>query len=335
MKQQAKRWLTLISCNAYCRRLIPFFDDWYAGAILGDPIKKAVSSSQVVGLYRSVFFWRYAPRKYTGGVLLNLMGLQFFRYYFYNLRYLIRFQRGILADEIKLSGIIIKPQTFSFLAIDRILSFYKKNQHLAENYFRDFSELIIANTRGPKENLEDYVAITKLILDECGIKKFGHDLIGLPLKINPFISILHYKSFVDQLHQTDGQDTPHADVFYPSFKIFVYLNEVSENNGAFRYLAGSNRFNMAGATRAYLDSLSHYLGGGQTMLKPTNASLNCDNGELMWMSASGRPGDAIFFNVQGVHRRGDFRKDCFRERLVLLIDFRQAEAPWQSFAADV
>lgn len=42
-----------------------------------------------------------------------------------------------------------------------------------------------------------------------------------------------------------------------------------------------------------------------------------------------------FFNVQGGHRRGDFRKDQFRERLVLLVDFRQVEVPCQRLADNV
>lgn len=335
MKQRVKRWLTLISSNSLCRKLIPFCDDWYAGIVLGDPIKKAIRSNQVVGIYRSIFFWRYAPRKYSGGLLLNLAGLQFARYFFYNLRYLMRSGRGILAAEMKALGITIKPKMLAHSDVDRIINFYELNQHSATSYFRDFSELIVANTEGPQVNHEDYKAITKLITEACNLNSLGNDLTGLPLKITPFISILHYRSFVEQAFQADGQDTPHADVFYPSFKVFVYLNRVNEDNGAFQYLAGSHRFCANGALRAYLDSLKHYLGGGRSILKPTDASLKGNNQDLTWISASGNPGDAVFFNVQGVHRRGSFRKDCFRERLVLLIDFRQIEVPWQRFAANV
>lgn len=75
--------------------------------------------------------------------------------------------------------------------------------------------------------------------------------------------------------------------------------------------------------------------GGKNSLYPSDASIGLIGEDLEWLSAAGRPGDGVVFNVQGVHRRGDFSKDQYRERLVLLVDFRQAEVPVQRFAANV
>ena len=43
-------------------------------------------------------------------------------------------------------------------------------------------------------------------------------------------------------------------------------------------------------------------------------------------SQIGLAGSAIFFNVAGVHRRGEFDRAIDRKRLVLLIDFRQNDS---------
>jgi hypothetical protein len=335
LKDQVKSAVTTFSKFALLRKHVSFFRDWHDGYVLGDPSKKAVAVSRAVGLYRGVFFWRFAPRKYVGGAVLNLLGLQIFRYGFYNIRYLLRSGHGLYASEIRTVGMLIKRGFLSHEGVQQVLHFYEKNKIDCANHFRDFSELVISNSKGVSKDRDDYRHIADYLLKNCGISQIGVDLTGISPRISPFISILHYKSYIDQKDQSDGQDTPHADVFYPSFKLFIYLNDVDESNGAFRYLLTSNRFSFKAAINAYKDSLKYYFGGGKRQLYPTDASVGMTGEGLKWESASGKPGDCIAFNVQGVHRRGDFKKDTYRERLVLLVDFRQMEVPVQQFAANV
>lgn len=335
MKNRIKAWLTSLSRSEFLCKHSYFFRNWHAGFVLGDGTKKAIALGQIVGVYRGLFFWRYAPRKYVGGSLLNLLGLQLLRYYFYNLRYLMRSRRGAMATEIRSRGIVVKRGLLPQESIARLLDFYAYNRVNCANHFRDFSELVILNSKGVARKDSAYAELAEHLLKDCGIGVLGRDLTGVTLAISPFVSILHYKSYIDQQGQSDGQDTPHADVFYPSFKLFVYLNDVNESNGAFRYLQCSNRFSFKGAINAYKDSLRYYFRGGKRSLYPTDASVGMMGEELEWLSASGRPGDGVVFNVQGIHRRGDFTKDQYRERLVLLVDFRQAEVPVQRFAANV
>jgi hypothetical protein len=335
MKDQIKSTITLLSCNLLLRVIFPFFADWYAGFVVGDKEKKAVVSAQAVGWYRSLFFWRFAPRKYTGGAIINLLGFQLIRYYFYNYRYLLRPRRGDISAECDKHGIALLPSFIGPEGIARIHEFRDQNQTKTVSHFKDFSELVIANTKGVVNSDSSFREIADYLLNDCGIKKIGEELSGLDIKITPFVSILHYKSFTEVSRQLDGQDIPHADVFYPSFKLFVYLNDVDENNGAFRYLIGSQKFSFSNAINAYRDSINYYLKGGKRQIHPIDASLSIKKKNYHWKSANGKSGDAIFFNVQGVHRRGDFRKDKSRERLVLLVDFRQIEVPIQRLAANV
>lgn len=266
MKNRIKAWLTSLSEREFLRKHSNFFRYWHAGYVLGDETKKAIAIGWIVGMYRGMFFWRYAPRKYVGGAVLNLLGLQLLRYYFYNLRYLVRGQRGATAAEIRSRGILVKRGLLSKESVACVLDFYAKNQAHCSNHFRDFSELIILNSKGLTRKEVAYEELSAHLLKDCGIGDLGRDLTGLTMAVSPFVSVLHYKSYMDQSGQSDGQDTPHADVFYPSFKLFVYLNEVNESNGAFRYLQRSNCFSFRGAINAYKDSLRHYFRGEEQLV---------------------------------------------------------------------
>ncbi len=335
MKSKIITFITWLSRSRFLRFLFSFFSDWHSGFVLGDKEKKAIIANQVIGWYRTLFFWKFAPRKYIGGAILNLFGLQFFRYYFYNLRYSLRSKRGAISDDCMKYGISIRQGLISPDVIAKMLEFLENNQTNEINHFKDFSELVITNTNGIVSDDPSYKDITDYLLNNCKILKIGEDLLGLEIKIHPFISVLRYRSYTDLSMQLDGQDTPHADVFYPSFKLFVYLNEVNEDNGAFQYLTGSQRFCFSNAISTYRDSIKYYFQGGKRQLYPVDATSSIKNHSYLWKSANGKAGDAIFFNVQGIHRRGNFKKDQYRERIVLLIDFRQVEVPFQIFAANV
>ncbi len=335
MRQFLKSILTTLSSHSLLRRLVPFLADWHAGFVLGDSTKQAVVASSYLRLKRAFFFWRWAPPKYTGGAVLNLLGIQIVRYIIYNLRYLVRPNRGVLGADCGRTGIVQVANLFNSSIVDEVREFYLSNLADAQRHFNDFSELVICNTNGPVKSDVAYKAVVDRLLIQCGLSAKGRELTGVDLRIYPFIAILHYKSFVDCSSQSDGQNTPHTDVFYPSFKLFVYLNEVDEQNGAFHYLLGSHKFSLRNAINAYKNSLQYYFQGGKRQLYPVDASAGMQGGGLRWFPVCGHPGDGVFFNVQGVHKRGDFLKDQYRERLVLLVDFRQAEVPIQELAANV
>ena len=78
-----------------------------------------------------------------------------------------------------------------------------------------------------------------------------------------------------------------------------------------------------------------YLLNDKNSLYPTEATVNLYKNNFKGVSANGVAGDLVLFNVCGIHARGEFQKDKFRERLVLLVDFRQVEVPIQNLAANV
>lgn len=335
MRKLVKSTLNALASIGLLRKLIPFLDTWHQGYNLGDKSKVGAIGVSYVNMKRQLMLWRWAPTKFSGGAIASLFGMQIIRYYFYNLRYLARRGKGSLAAECVSSGIVVRPQLLDSASVSEILDFYRNHQADTLHHFEDFSELVICNTKGPARPTPEYMQLVNRLLYEQGIIAHGEDLTGLKLKLFPFISVLHYKSHVDSIGQRDGQNIPHADVFYPSFKLFIYLNDVDENNGAFRYLKGSHHFSFRHAINAYKDSLKYYIKGGNRQIYPTDAFADLNQNSYEWYSVAGKSGDAFFFNVQGIHRRGDFLKDQYRERLVMLVDFRQAEVPVQMLAANV
>ncbi|QKO22978.1 hypothetical protein [Rhodoferax sp. BAB1] len=186
MKNKIKALLTSLSRSEFLCKHSYFFRNWHAGFVLGDGTKKAIALGQIVGVYRGMFFWRYAPRKYVGGALLNLLGVQLLRYYFYNLRYLVRSRRGATAAEIRSRGIVVKRGVLPQESVVRLLDFYANNRVNSANHFLDFSELVILNSKGVTRKDPAYVELAEHLLKDCGIDLLGRDLTGVKLTIAPF-----------------------------------------------------------------------------------------------------------------------------------------------------
>jgi len=107
---------------------------------------------------------------------------------------------------------------------------------------------------------------------------------------------------------------------------------VGTGNGPLTYYKGSQKFSIRRALQEYRDSVQ-YFAGAKNDIKPMSALEYVQRGGFSEEALTGAAGTGILFNVQGIHRRGDFLRDRNRERKVLLIDFRQVEAGIQRFAA--
>ena len=302
------------------------------------PEARARFSRDADRLQRKVLFWRYAPPKYKGGLVLNLFGFQVFRYLMLNLRHRLRPRRSVsplpahLRADMARQGYAIWPDALDPDVIAEILEFFERRRDDRMNHFDDFSELVLSTSAGPCRQTDDYRRICARVESACHWKEFGALFTKRNVSISPYIAILSSTSRADVPFQADGQDTPHSDVCYPSFKVFFYLGDVDDGDAPFTYFRGSQRFGFARALQEYRDSIK-YFWKAKDDLKPLAARAYAEGGGYPEAALTGKKGTSIVFNVQGIHRRGDFRKDRDRERKVLLIDFRQIESTFQRFAA--
>ena len=321
--------LIRLSSYSTLRRISPLllhFQDSYILMKSDSDIKLQNAKYKLLGF---LFPFNFAPQLYWGGGFFNLLGGSIVRYLGFNVRYLIRTLKNRSKYYYKLlkrDGVLVVDSILSDEQIKDVNLFYDKYISDTKVYFDDFSELLLQNTLGSVNNNQDYHSIVNFLKTNTKIFDIASELIGYRKEklVNPYISILHFKSFEEIKDQIDGQNTPHIDVFYPSYKFFIYLNEVNELNGAFCYLKGSHSFSISNLVKYYKNCLYHYFMKDKSgLVKPTNVIEN--NTNINWFSANGSPGDAVVFNVQGIHKRGEFEKSLFRERKVLLIDFRQSE----------
>lgn len=310
------------------RKIFPEIHIHYHQNVLNNPKKILFFSGHPARILNSYYFWKHAPKHFTGGLILNLFGLQIFRYLLHNrLRPLEKISTDF--NELRLEGVQKLPSFLDKPFLKEISSFYEKNRHFANQYCKDFTELVISsNLADYPTSLQDLDAITwqQKIISTFDLSKIYQKISGHNMKVVPFISIIHHQSFPDgdYIPQLDGNNTPHRDVFYPSYKIFIYLNDVNEDNAAFIYFPKTHLTAKVPLHTVYLDSLRYYF-YEKLLNRPVN-SLNFYKEKPKPQNQIGKAGDAVIFNVAGIHARGEYKLDIYRERIVLLIDFRQNES---------
>ncbi len=336
LRSIAKSSIEMLSQFCFLRALFPILKLYFERNSNNESrVKYAQRADE---LQRSIFFWRYAPSKYKGGLVPNLLGYQILRHVYFNLRFKLRvpikadFLPSRFASDMRGNGFVIWPNALAPADTQAILEFFEQHKHDKMDHFEDFSELAIATSKGPIKDTDDYKRIYSLIRKACRWDEVGMFLTRKHFSISPYVAILHSKSRKEISLQEDGQDIPHADVFYPSFKAFFYLSDVDDDNGPLTYYKGSHACGPSRVLQEYGDSI-RYFNGAKHNVKPMSLLRYVERRGFQKSLLSGAKGTGILFNVQGVHRRGDFRKDKDRERKALLVDFRQVEAGSQRFAA--
>lgn len=322
-----------LSKSSAARAASPRLRSWYAEYVANDSRKKKFLAGHperiLLGYWHRIAFWRSAPAHFAGGILLNLLGFQILRHYIHN-----RWRAGRKVhqrfQQLHDHGVMRAPGILTADDLAQVRAFYDRHVSRSNVYLPDFSELIIYSnllTVG-NENFKEieFQRFRDYLIDRLDLARLYEQMSGKPLVYQPFISIIHHKSFVNRTYtaQQDGNNRPHRDVFYPSYKIFVYLNDVTEDNAAFIYYPGTHDISTCTAGQAYKSSLNYYLVEKRANL-PVDALATYEQ-KPQAVSQTGVAGSAVFFNVAGIHQRGDYKKDKDRERIVLLVDFRQNDA---------
>ena len=272
-----------------------------------------------------------APRAFSGGYFVNLLGWQPLRLTVINRR-LRRQSPGPFQGDISLArdGVVLLPGLVSPATVQRITDFYRAHPDFVSNYLTDFQELIL-DARDPAlrhDHFQDeqVTSIVEAIHAELATEDLYLRVSGRPMKCRPFMSVLRhsYDPLFPVIHaNADGNDVPHRDVYFPSFKLFVYLNEVTVDNAAFIYFPGTHRVAEFRLRDLYRLSLDYYRQTGDRLnVNP----LQYGSQDIVGVDQEGHAGDGVFFDVAGIHKRGNHGPDKVSERMVLLLDFRHSAA---------
>jgi hypothetical protein len=128
----------------------------------------------------------------------------------------------------------------------------------------------------------------------------------------------------------DLENVLHADVHYPTVKLWLYMNEVDETNAAFVYAPGSHKLTFARLRHEYdlsvrqaliksgrLEEIPHeLLDRGRNCISSRYAAAM----KLIENPVCGAPNTLVIANNLGFHKRGRFTTT--RERATLAMSFR-------------
>ncbi len=160
-------------------------------------------------------------------------------------------------------------------------------------------------------------------------------VIGRRVHERPHIYLDTYENLNDDGFENDIEIVLHADLHTATMKMFYYLNDVDESNGAFVYVKGSHKLTSRRLAHEYDLSIR------QAKLKrgmPIRSELLAYRGKevrniidpnrLRAMRAeethfSVRANSLVIANNMGFHRRGEFSEG--RPRKAILVNYRYLE----------
>jgi len=281
---------------------------------------------------RRMVWYRNPPKKFFGGLILNALGFQIWRVRVINRRMRHVTPSNRASTSLRERGFEVLPKLLNPSAVDRLRQEYCSNLVFRSTYLRDFDELILYSpselVHNPNENVTEVKLLLDLVTRVVNYRSIYERVVGTPLRSEPFISIIRHRYVDDSpsISNLDGNNVPHTDVFFPSHKLFVYLSDVGQFDAPLTYWPGTHVWSAkTSAWSLWRESVSYYLSRWMGTKPSTPAPPKSQPQPLL-----GRAGDAIFFDVSGVHRRGDHYPGSSEERLVLLFDFRDASARFPS-----
>jgi hypothetical protein len=278
-----------------------------------------------------------SPPLYSGGVFANVLGLHVFRTLYLNLWRLKPKKLGgefaKYIDTLDKDGILVIPDFLPKEQFDAIKKEYdeaysgwspfdynpeelSKRQKDFPEYFSSIAEKILSpKTPAFMEYFVNNEFITKLS------EAVTHRTNNIPP--HQHFWFLQRRSMenekVGSLH-TAG--FPHADVPYPTVKVFLYMNDVNEDNAAYIFARGSHKLTLKRLLFEYKLSVSYAKTRNDIAHEEDVKDLGykCE-------SICGKANTLFISNNMGYHNRGDFSN--LEPRQTVQLDFRQLET-WRN-----
>lgn len=305
------------------------------------------SLRRVEGRIRGLVMSRH--RYHRGSVLANRLGYQLFRALSKSAAWQLRrravspemMQHVARLDE---DGVVVIPDFLAPEAFERVRA----------EYLRSLRELPYQ----PGVVEDNDVAVRYLDIDKAPPEAFTAArehfqrsplLLGIaaaamrrPVSAVPPVTMNIWEKIPasDKTERTPGANYVHADVHYPTVKMFFYLNDIDEENGAIMYARGSHKMTPARLAYEYDASVRVARAKSEGTLYskvpyglvrvPTEAQIQ-DMG-IVLESICGKANTLIIANTQGFHKQGQFRNDKPREKL--MVDFRDCEASLYNFVRE-
>ena len=279
---------------------------------------------------------------HIGSVTENRLGLQVFRVIGKHL--VRRLRRTHLTEDLK--QYIEVLERYGVLVLENFLDseifetvraeFESANKNIALAPYKNADDAKLYRTQLSLAKLPDsFPAITSNFRENDLLNRIAAAVLRRPITKKPDVLFDTYQNLNDEGADNDIENILHADLHFPTVKMFYYLNEVNETNGAFVYVKGSHKLTAARLVHEYeLSVREAKLFGGQPI--PENLLgrrstqirniISPENERRMNVSETQvcvKPNTLVIANNMGFHRRGEFTGS--EPRKALLVNYRNAE----------
>lgn len=277
------------------------------------------------------------PQLYAGGLISNALGLHVIRTIYLNLgrtkpkKVSPQFQK--YADMLERDGIVVIPDFLPKDQFDEIKKEYEdmysgwspfeyseeeltKRQKDFPEYFKHIAEKITT---------PETPAFTKYFLNNQMINELASSVVHRKSRMIPY----HHFWYL-QRRNLEGDNVgslhsaafPHADVPYPTVKVFLYLNDVDESNAAYIYARGSHKLTLKRLLFEYKLSVKYAKTKNDIVTDEELAKLGYTPEHIC-----GKANTLFISNNMGYHNRGDFKN--LNPRQTAQLDFRHLET-WRN-----
>lgn len=286
---------------------------------------------------------RGAPGYFSGGLILNLAGYQVTRTLYYHLRYSLRrralaagapaseIEKAVCAHGYTVVEDMLRPETLA--GLNRVLDDpvrlmqYKRDDHTC-----GWTKCVLhaGGESFAAANAEDFDPHAREVLADRRIFDLVERLAGRKIDVTPEVAVFEWKVPADKAavdHQFDFEDMLHADISYPSYKIFLYLNDVTVANGPFVYCPDTHKLTFKRLLMEYVFSIAFYLTDKPPPNVPQPHRLTnwlIHKLGIRVVPVTGRANSMVLANVMGFHGRHRF--DSTEPRRALFLNFRYLDA---------
>lgn len=274
------------------------------------------------------------PDKYVGGILVNALGLQVWRAILLNGLHRLR-PRPVApavkawAGELERDGIVVIPDflrasdlaelTACYAPLEASLAFHpdvsKGAQVPSDDASHAREHYATANKRnGGEAGARFFALLEERVSGDPRFRALALAALGREPRATPWELFVH-KWWSDEYPELENASFYHADTFHPEYKGYLYLKDVSAENGAFIYAKGSQKMTMRRLVWEYLKSIAFAKSpnrrAGSYLTADGRSPHNLTEHDERFLrivptSMEGRAGTLLVFKTAGIHRRGDF-----------------------------
>jgi hypothetical protein len=277
---------------------------------------------------------------HLGPVIVNQLGYQVFRAVYKNVGWHLRrpsidaavqpFVSALDRDGCITIPDFLEPEQFAQVRAD-----YEKSRanlpyevHVVEDNGTQEAMLDLTSCQREVPNVWSFVNNERL-------RSIVSGALRRPISARPRIWLKYWQKLESYVPKGPGHiiggNYVHADMHYPTFKAFFYLNDVDERNGAFEFVLGSHKMTPARVAYEYDASVrvarsrerGEYGNGTYSLTRMPTPAQARRLGGLRPTPMCGRANTLVLANTEGFHRQGDFLPGTVREAVYMC--FRSSE----------